>query len=138
VLRLRGHHLICLHFFSGEGYDSNFVENLKNVLRRTEYDEIEVCDGADDICSKCPYLKYYKCQYDEHADNEIREMDETALSLLKVKPHIKVRWQDIKKKILQIFPEWFKKYCTDCDWEVVCNKNHLYQKLKGERCSYRN
>ncbi|MEW6409242.1 MAG: DUF1284 domain-containing protein [Nitrospirota bacterium] len=130
MLKLRGHHLICLHFFSGEGYDDSFVENLKNVLKRAEDEEIEVCHGADDVCRRCPHLKDYKCQYDEHADKEVREMDETALSLLKVNPDIRVRWQEVKKKIPEIFSEWFENYCMECDWKQVCEKNHFYYELK--------
>lgn len=33
---LRGHHLICLHFFKGEGYDAAFVENLARVIAQTK------------------------------------------------------------------------------------------------------
>ncbi len=36
MLYLRGHHLICLHFFPGYGYDASFVESLRNVLKRAE------------------------------------------------------------------------------------------------------
>ncbi len=74
-INFRGHHLICLHFFEGEGYDADFVENLKNIMQRTENENINVCDGPDDVCEKCPFLKDYKCQYDSNADEEIREMD---------------------------------------------------------------
>jgi len=131
MLKLRGHHLICLHFFSGEGYDAIFIENLKNILKRAAIKEIEVCSGADDVCIKCPYLKDYKCQYDEDADEEINEMDALALSLLEIEPQTKIKWQEIKGKIPEIFPEWSKNYCDGCDWEVVCEKSDFYHKVKG-------
>lgn len=131
MLTLRGHHLICLHFFSGEGYDEVFVRNLKYVLQKAENEEIEVTDGADDVCIKCPHLKDYKCKYTEDADNEIREMDEMALGLLKFGHATGIRWQDIKGKIPEIFPQWFANYCYECDWNKVCEKNEFYQKLKG-------
>ena len=82
MLTLRGHHLICLHFFSGEGYDAQFIENLRDVLKRAEDEDIEITSDADNICAKCAYLKAHKCMYDEKADEEIREMDEAALKLL--------------------------------------------------------
>jgi len=82
MLTLRGHHLICLYFFSGKGYDAPFIENLRDVLKRAEDEEIEIISTADNICTKCPYLKDYKCIYDNNAYEEIREMDETALKLL--------------------------------------------------------
>lgn len=67
---LRGHHLICLHFFHGEGYSEAFVRNLKEVLKRAE-EEVKVTDGADDVCRACPYLKNNRCEYDEGEDEEV-------------------------------------------------------------------
>lgn len=120
MLTFRGHHLICLHFFSGEGYDAAFVENLKDVLKRAEYEEIEIISTADNICAKCPYLKNDKCAYDEKADEEIREMDKTALKLLNLSVGQKITWQDLKNLIPNIFPQWHDKYCNDCDWKLAC------------------
>lgn len=82
---LRGHHLICLHFFHGEGYNEAFVRNLKEVLRKVEEEEVKVIQGADDVCKGCPYMKAERCEYDEGADEEVREMDERVLSLLDIK-----------------------------------------------------
>ncbi len=127
---LRGHHLICLHFFHGEGYNQGFVKNLQEVLRKAE-EEIKVTDGADDICKTCPYLKDDRCEYDEGADEEVREMDEMALSLLQVKRDSIFKWDEIKKKIPEIFSLWYANYCYDCDWNYACEKDEFYQKLKN-------
>lgn len=137
MLTLRGHHLICLHFFSGEGYDAIFIKNLKDVLQRVEDEDIEVCDGADDVCEKCPYLKDNKCQYNKDADKEIKEMDEKALRLLGVKQGLenlpfRIKWQEVKGKIPEIFSQWYANYCYECDWNKVCEENSFYQRLKGD------
>lgn len=89
-LNLRGHHLICLHFFDGEGCDSNFVVNLKNIVQRVENEKVKICDGADSVCEKCPYLKDYKCLYDNKADDEVREMDRVALSFLRIEKGMEI------------------------------------------------
>jgi hypothetical protein len=124
VVRLRGHHLICLHFFLGEGYKPEFIENLKEVLKRAEAgEEIEIPAGADDICRECPYLKDTICLYDKNAEDEIREMDRTATALLGLENKEKVKWMDIKKKIPGVFKKWAKRYCEECDWRRVCEKN---------------
>ncbi len=130
MLTLRGHHLICLHFFSGEGYDVLFIENLKDVLKRAEDEEIEITSDADNICAKCAYLKAHKCMYDEKADEEIREMDETALKLLKLTVGQRIRWQAVKKRIPAVFNEWSDKYCNACDWKQACEKSDLYREMK--------
>jgi hypothetical protein len=131
MLKLRGHHLICFHFFSREGYDADFTENLKDVLKRAENEEIEVCEGVDDVCGKCLYLKEDKCQYDENADEEMREMDEMALRLLNIEHGRRIRWQEVRKIIPEIFSQWYANYCDDCNWVKVCEKNEFYQRLKG-------
>lgn len=129
MLTLRGHHLICLQFFSGEGYDEAFVRNLKDVLQRAENEDVEVCDGVDDVCGKCSYIKDNKCQYNEDADEKIKEMDEMALKILRIEQGVKIRWQDVKEKIPAIFPQWYSNYCYECDWLGVCEKNEFYQGL---------
>lgn len=121
AVKLRGHHLICLHFFRGEGYDSEFVENLGKVLQRIELgEEIVVCSGADDVCKRCPYLKGGKCSYDKDAESEIGEMDRSALRLIGLETNKRIKWVDIKSKIPGIIHEWASMYCKDCDWERVC------------------
>ena len=57
-MKLRGHHLVCLHFFTGEGYTKEFIDNLNRILKKAEAgEEIEVINSADDVCIKCPYFK---------------------------------------------------------------------------------
>jgi hypothetical protein len=129
MITLRGHHLICLHFFNGEGYNEIFVKNLNDVLQRMRHEEIEVLSGADDVCKACPHLKDNECQYNKEADEEVREMDGVAKELLEIRSDQKVRWQEIKEKVVRIFPKWFEAYCIECDWKDVCKKSDFYQQL---------
>ncbi|MEW6715175.1 MAG: DUF1284 domain-containing protein [Nitrospirota bacterium] len=127
---LRGHHLICLNFFDGEGYDKAFIKNLKNLIDRVQEEEIIISSGADDVCISCPSIKENRCLYSENSDKEIIEMDTKALALLSLSHGDKVVWSTIKEKILKIFPEWFTLYCKECDWRNACEKNAFFQKLK--------
>jgi hypothetical protein len=120
-LRLRGHHLICLHFFSGEGYNFEFIGNLKKILERAESgEEIEICSGADDICRKCPHLKGKRCFYDKDTDGEIREMDRKAIKLLRLSSQKRVKWMKIRDEIPEIIHEWSRDYCETCGWRKAC------------------
>jgi hypothetical protein len=131
AIKLRGHHLICLHFFKGEGYSPEFVTNLKEILRRVEAGvEIEVYSGADDVCKMCPYLKVEMCFYAKDAEAGIREMDKRAIELLGVKDHERVKWIDVKKKIPEIFREWAREYCKVCNWRKVCERGPEYRRIK--------
>ncbi len=68
-MKLRGHHLICLHFYRGEGYSEDYVEHLWKMVKKAEEGEIiEVIAGADDICKACPYLQGDICAHKEGAD----------------------------------------------------------------------
>jgi hypothetical protein len=126
---LRGHHLICLHFFHGEGYDEAFIMNLKETLTRADAEGITITSGADDICKNCPYLKYSICMFSDSADEEIREMDARALRLLGLSSGEKATWAKLKNKLPDIFPEWFSSYCLECDWREACEKDEFYRKL---------
>lgn len=127
----RGHHLICLHFFHGEGYSEAFVSNLKDLIRRAEQEGVKITDGADDVCKACPYLKDNRCEYDEYAEDEVREMDQRALEILGLERDSIVPWDELRKRIPEIFSLWYPNYCHDCDWNRVCEKDDLYQRLKN-------
>ena len=126
---LRGHHLICLHFFNGEGYNEIFISNLRNILARAEEEEITVSSGADDVCASCPYLKEGRCRYEVDADEAIQEMDSKALALLRISRGDRVNWVELKNRINEIFPEWFSNYCMECNWKGACEKNAFFRQL---------
>ena len=126
---LRGHHLICLHFFDGEGYDDAFIRNLEDILRRTEEEDVEISFGADDVCSACLHLKEGRCMQSEGADESIRGMDEKAFELLGLSISDRVSWNVLQNEIPGIFPEWYSLYCNECDWRRVCEKSVLFKEI---------
>jgi uncharacterized protein len=129
-IKLRGHHLICLHFFHGEGYSPEFITNLRELIRRAiAGNEITVQFGPDDVCEMCLYLKGGKCSYGKGADAEIIEMDRTALDLLRIETGSRGQWSDLKKKIPGIFSFWSQTYCGMCDWRNACEKDAYFRTL---------
>ncbi len=127
--RLRGHHLICLHFFRGEGYDAEFVKNLDTVLKETASDPIKIVLGPDDVCGRCPHNTNDRCLYNEHADKEIREMDQKALDLLKFDRDAEIGWGEIREGLPAVFAQWYASYCTSCGWKKACEKSASYREL---------
>lgn len=128
--RLRGHHLICLHFFNGEGYNPEFVGNLKDVLEKTKSEDVEISPGADDICEGCPHLKQFRCRYTEDADEGIREMDKRALELLEEREGSKVKWHEIRERIPELFHSWYNSCCNVCGWKRACEQDASYRQLR--------
>lgn len=115
--------MVCLHFLRGEGYSQEFIENLEDIVRRAAGgEEIEIVEGADDICRFCPTLQGGKCVSKPGADAEIREMDAEAAAHFGVEVGTKVLWQEIKAKVLETPKEWLAAFCEECEWEEVCAK----------------
>jgi hypothetical protein len=129
VPNLRGHHLICLHFFRGEGYNPEFVENLGSVLGKASATPIKVVRGADDVCSGCPHSKNDKCLYSDNSDKEIRKMDERALDLLRVEENAEIGWREIEEKLPSVFIRWHAFYCRSCEWRKACETDALYRRM---------
>ncbi len=125
-MRLRAHHLICLHFFKGEGYTEEYVENLKRILERAkvEKQEIEVVMGADDICEPCPNLKDGICG---KGDEQIAELDLLAMNLLKIKPGDRVSWGYAESKLAEIIGVWKRYACFDCEYAAICSKDERWR-----------
>jgi hypothetical protein len=119
-VRLRGHHLICLHFYNGEGYDAAFIDNLSSVISAAKQTWVIIVEGADNVCSHCPSLRDNICRHSEQADEEIREMDATALGLLCLSTGSTADWRMIRERLPSIFPRWHEKYCTSCEWKQAC------------------
>lgn len=114
---LRGHHLICLNFFRGEGYTEEFIENLFAVINK---EELEIVTGADDVCRKCLYLKDGKCISSDYTDEKIRLQDREALRLLGFKLGMIVDWKIMASKIPEILEEWKAQFCCACGYRKVC------------------
>jgi hypothetical protein len=114
---LRGHHLICLNFFRGEGYSEEFIENLYEVIK---IEKLEIIKGADDVCRKCPYLKDGKCRSSDYTDEKIHLQDKEALRLLGFMPGMIVDWKIIASKLPEILEEWEAEFCCACGYRKVC------------------
>lgn len=117
IAKLRGHHLICLNFFRGEGYSEDYIRNIYAV---TGKEEIEIVRGGDDVCARCPYLKDKICSNSDYTDEMIRHQDSEALRLLGFEPGMKVDWKMISEKLPGIIEEWKAQFCAGCGYRKVC------------------
>lgn len=117
VYRLRPHHLICLQFYKGLGYDKDFVEKLNQVVASWEKFPVKVVEGPDDVCSSCPNLENEKCRLGEE---KIRTKDDLAKQFLGIKEETWVEKRWIKEKVREFLKDWLEKSCKDCVWNYVC------------------
>lgn len=120
-MKLRGHHLICLQFFHGEGYNEQFVERLKEVVERSKNGEVvKVVYGIDEVCAVCPYLIADTCNYNEESEDKIYEIDNLALELLKLSVGDEISWKYLEDRVPEIIDIWREKVCMDCEWRSAC------------------
>lgn len=119
--KLRGHHLICLQFYKGEGYDKSFIQNLEKIVKSWEENPVKVIDSADDICKKCPYLKEGRCHLPNSGEKEIKRLDRLALKLLKIKPKEKVEKRFVLNSLPRVIDAWKSQACQDCQWQGLCH-----------------
>lgn len=126
---LRGHHLICLHFFSGEGYDLPFIEHLGAVVRAAATAPILICSGPDDVCRKCPWLRGGSCTYNSTAEADVREMDRDALRLLDLVEDRQTSWAEVRELLPRVFGSWHRSWCRTCEWRNACLNNESYARL---------
>ena len=115
-VELRGHHLICLHFFKGEVLGQKFAEKMKEILTKLERNSVKVIEEADELCHVCPMFKNGKCEYEE----EVKEMDNKALELLNLKVGDIAMWKEIKEKVSLILQKWKEMYCSTCEYRKYC------------------
>jgi len=115
--KLRGHHLICLNFFRGEGYSEDFIKNIYAIVKK---ERLEIVEGPDEVCARCPYLEDNKCSSIEYTDEKILLQDKEALRLLGFKPGETVDWKIIGDKLPGIMEVWKVRFCQDCGYLKVC------------------
>ena len=115
-VELRGHHLMCLHFFAGEGYSPAFAANLARALAVAESAGVVVVTGADAVCSPCPGLVGTVCE----SEGEVQRLDGLALRLLHLTPGDVVVWDDVRDRLPDVLEAWYAGACDGCSWLSVC------------------
>ncbi|MEW6544793.1 MAG: DUF1284 domain-containing protein [Nitrospirota bacterium] len=120
-IRLRGHTLLCLQGFRGEGYSPGFVENLASVHRdlRDHPDRwVLVVDEPDDVCRACPHRGPGGCTLNgEDSEDVMRAQDRHVLERLGLQTGAKVRWRDILDRIgVSLSGEDLPGLCGACRW----------------------
>ncbi|MGF6172475.1 DUF1284 domain-containing protein [Ensifer sp. 4252] len=126
TVRLRGHHLLCLLTFVGEGYTPSFTRNYVRIAERLSAGEsVTVVDGPDDICA--PML----CDAGAHCrEDGITRRDSLALAAISdiLDRHLEpgsVLVLDAGR--LRRLRSAFAKgkavaACAECEWAGLCSR----------------
>lgn len=112
MIKLRGHHVLCLLSFEGKGYSQEFVLHMDQVLH--SLDEIQIISECDEICQYCPHKKGKYCEY-----SRVKEYDQRIVQAMGFEKTKSYHWQEIKPKLEKIN---LNEICSDCQWFSICKK----------------
>jgi hypothetical protein len=121
IVKLRGHHLLCMLGYRGMGYSAEFSANMTQVynqLREKPDTTIALIVGADDLCACYPTNAVSHCH-----NQSVMERDAAVLERLGLQTGDVLQWQVILHKVrANIAPEHLEELCHTCHWRAfgVC------------------
>lgn len=122
TVRLRGHHLLCMLTYKGEGYSPAFIANFDSIIARVAQGEaVELVKGADDICT-CLLAE----KADAHCLNEsVSLRDELALAQIENEAFsLGKKFTLDAKKLSSLRAAFAQKRiraaCDGCEWHALC------------------
>lgn len=136
-LIVRGHTLLCLQGFRGEGYSPDFVENLSRIHRRlagAPETAVEVVAGPDQVCAACPNLGSEGCRLNgPGSEGEMREQDEAVMRRLGIESGAVLSWGEILRRISgKVGGEDLVEICGSCRWRPLGYCKEGVERLKEE------
>lgn len=139
-VRLRGHHLICLQFFRGEGYSQEFVGNLAHAIERATGERALIVSGADSVCAACPELGSDSRCASESAGGEVEiaRIDELALEILGASTGERLSLPEARERLeadAMGVGMWRASACDGCAWEGVCESGWNAMLKDAERAA---
>ena len=120
-IRLRGHTLLCLQGFRGEGYSPAFVANMAAIHEALTGDpnrQIEVIAAPDTVCGACPYQQASGCTLNgEQSETEMAAQDRAVMRRLGLSVGDRLQWGELLERI-QAFVrgEHLSSICGNCRW----------------------
>ncbi|MDE6671865.1 MAG: DUF1284 domain-containing protein [Ruminococcus sp.] len=112
--KIRPHHALCINFFEGKGYSTNFTENMTRIIENLQKNPlIEITTVHDVICSKCPCTDCHE----KATSYDMKVLDICGISG-------KIRWNDLQEIIHEkiISTGKLHEVCVDCQWFYICGK----------------
>ncbi len=120
-IQLRGHTLLCLQGFQGEGYSQDFTVNLASIHRRLNDNPdhaVELVEEPDAVCGACPHRAPAGCTLNgDGSEPGMRDQDRQVLTRLGLQAGSLVRWRDVLDRIRgSITGDDLPDICGSCRW----------------------
>jgi hypothetical protein len=120
-IRLRGHTLLCLQGFRGEGYSVAFVENLSGIhgeLARQPERLVELRAEPDAVCGACPHHADAGCTLNgPGSEPDMQAQDLEVLSRLGLQVGMNLPWSQVLDRIrARVAGNDLPDICGQCRW----------------------
>lgn len=127
MLKLRGHHLLCIQFFQGYGYNTDFTKKMSELildLKNNPSLSIGLTASCDSICTNCPWCKDNHCRISSKKnENKLIEKDRQILSLLDLEEGTAISAGGLNKKVINLLSNInLIDVCGKCQWFAICQK----------------
>ncbi|MBI3803611.1 MAG: DUF1284 domain-containing protein [Nitrospirae bacterium] len=118
---IRGHTLLCLQGFRGEGYNAAFIEVMAGAHRElAAFPEtpVQVVARADLFCRACPNLASDGCRLKgEGFEGAMQRQDRAVMARLRIAEGEVLPWREILLRISrQVSGEDLDAICGACPW----------------------
>lgn len=118
---MRGHHLLCVHGFQGMGYNSTFVEKMREVvqdIRNADRDfPIRVTIGLDETCAFCPHKKGDRCHQSPDSQAHVLRLDKRVVDHLGIEEDGVYSKKELVSRVAKkVSPDDLDYLCEGCSW----------------------
>lgn len=119
-VRIRGHHLICLSFFHGNGHSPAFAKSVLRALGELDENPALIIKENDDLCAHCAtqVTDEKLCTGDDCAPCRL---DALALELLDVRVGETIEFAQIRRRLPDGIATWRERACVTCRDREDCS-----------------
>jgi len=125
IYKIRAHHGLCMFYFKGKGYSSEFVENMTSFKNYLESNPLVLITCKTDvICDKCPNNVNGKCI----TEDKVSQYDRRVLSKCRLTDGDIIHYDKFRNLILHniIIPGKREEVCGNCMWTTLCRNPWYY------------
>ncbi|TCL54602.1 hypothetical protein EDD76_11925 [Kineothrix alysoides] len=119
IYEIRPHHGLCLSFFGGKGYSSEFVKHMAEIKAEVSKNPTVLLHSrTDEICSVCPHNKNGTCESEE----KVQRYDKEVLRLCSLDQKAEIEWKLFEQLLNENILVAGKReaVCGDCEWNAIC------------------
>ena len=117
---VRAHHGMCLAYFRGIGYSSDFTKNMWAMKQLLEEDpKVRLVAGTDDICAACPN----RLGDSGRDQKKVLQYDRQVLDRCGLAPGTVMPFREFQKLVLDriLLPGKREEICGNCEWTELCH-----------------